>query len=126
MYTKNDFLESVGHEIRVCQHLHSKLDPKKLDYQPGEGMRTTLELLQYLSWCAAGPTDALIHDWSVIGKYQEAIQLAFRSTSWWYDQVDADDPSRSGLLSGRGRGGRTGRFGRDGEISRIPYTKLVR
>ncbi|MEE8143630.1 MAG: hypothetical protein V3T77_11060 [Planctomycetota bacterium] len=73
MISKQQFLDSVAHEVKVCKHIHSKLTPGQLDYKPGENTRTTLELLRYLTFCGAGPTRALVQDdWSPISRYQEA------------------------------------------------------
>lgn len=60
MYSKNQLLDSLRHETRVCKHLHSKLGSEHLGYQPAEGMRTTLELLRYLSYCGIAVTEALL------------------------------------------------------------------
>ncbi|MEM7165753.1 MAG: hypothetical protein AAF581_09830 [Planctomycetota bacterium] len=72
MLTRDAFLETCTEDLRICQHIATKLDANKLDYSPGEGMRNTLELMRYLTFVAAGPTEALIkNDWSVIARYQE-------------------------------------------------------
>ncbi len=72
MFTRDELLESIAQEISICKHLHSKLDGHSDDYQLGPEMRTTLELMRYLSWCGSGPADALINnDWSVVQGYQE-------------------------------------------------------
>ena len=73
MFSKKEFLESVAHEIHICKHLYGKLTPSGMDYRPGEKMRDTVELLRYLTFCGAAPTEALVHDdWSRIGPYQES------------------------------------------------------
>ncbi len=72
MITTQQFLGSLGHETKILKHLHSKLRDGNLDYAPGENMRSTLELMRYLSWAASGPADALVHgDWSRVSRYQE-------------------------------------------------------
>ena len=72
MLTRQQFLESVAEEIKVCKHLYGKIDLGKLGYQPGENTRTTLEVMRYLTWCGSAPADALVNgDWSVLGPYQE-------------------------------------------------------
>ncbi len=73
MISKQDFLDSIRYEVQICKHLHSKLTPQQLDYRPGENMRTTLELLRYLTICGTIPTQAMLQeDWSIVSRYQEA------------------------------------------------------
>ena len=52
--TRPELLSSLQHEVRILQHLSSKVDRSMLDYRPTPKQRTTLELLQYLSMM--GPT----------------------------------------------------------------------
>jgi hypothetical protein len=54
MTIKNSLQNSLLHELTVCQHLHTKLDPKNADWRPQANMRSTLELIQYL--CYIGKT----------------------------------------------------------------------
>ena len=60
MLTRDQFIESVRHETRVCRHLHGQLSEAQLGYRPHEFMRSTLELLRYLTYCAVGSAEALI------------------------------------------------------------------
>ena len=46
---KQHMLNNIEKEINICRRLYTKLSPDKMSYTPGEGVRTTLELLQYLS-----------------------------------------------------------------------------
>lgn len=46
---KQHLLNNIEKEINICRRLYTKLDASKMDYKPGEGVRTTLELLQYLT-----------------------------------------------------------------------------
>ncbi|MGE3167108.1 MAG: hypothetical protein AB7O52_19555 [Planctomycetota bacterium] len=72
MYTKHDFIRAVAHETKICQHLHGKLSEAALSYRPAAGARSTLELLQYLTYCASGPVEALVKgDWSLIAGLRE-------------------------------------------------------
>ena len=48
MYNQH-LLNNIEKEINICRRLYTKLSPDKMSYTPGEGVRTTLELLQYLS-----------------------------------------------------------------------------
>jgi len=47
--TKPELLASFQNEVRILEHLASKVDRSKLDYRPAPKQRSTLELLQYLS-----------------------------------------------------------------------------
>lgn len=68
MFSKENFLDAIATETRLCKHLHGKIDDDQLDYRPGEGMRTSLELLRYLTYNAAGPMHSLIHgSWDSMG-----------------------------------------------------------
>lgn len=53
MSHKQNLLNSIEKEIGVVKALHSKITPEMLSYSPYEGMRTTEQLLQYLTWCSS-------------------------------------------------------------------------
>lgn len=53
MSYKQDLLNVIEKEIGVIKALHSKITPEILSFTPLEGMRTTEQLLQYLSWCSS-------------------------------------------------------------------------
>ena len=48
MYTKEMFLAACEHEAKILKHLHTKLDPKMLDYRPTPKQRSMQELLESL------------------------------------------------------------------------------
>jgi hypothetical protein len=48
--TKAELIGSLQNEVRILLHLCTKVDRAKLDYRPTPGQRSTLELLQYLSF----------------------------------------------------------------------------
>jgi hypothetical protein len=50
MTVAETILKDCEQELSNMQHLHSKFDASKADWRPQENMRTTLELLQYLSF----------------------------------------------------------------------------
>jgi hypothetical protein len=63
---KEHLLNNIEKEINICRRLYTKLPPDQMNYTPGEGVRTNLELLQYLSiaptltlnyWLKEGDTD---------------------------------------------------------------------
>ncbi len=52
MTHKQQILSTLEKETAICKRLYTLIPAEMLDYTPKEGMRTTLEVLQYLSWCA--------------------------------------------------------------------------
>ena len=48
--TKSELLASLQKEVRILLHLASKIDRSQLDYRPTPKQRSTIELLQYLSY----------------------------------------------------------------------------
>ena len=64
MYTPDHLLRSMRHETHILKHLHGKLSAGQLDYRPADGMRSTQELLRYLSYCGIATAAALVDgDW---------------------------------------------------------------
>lgn len=49
MITKQQYEQSLLHEVKVIKHLATKILPGTLDYRPTEKQRSMLELMQYLS-----------------------------------------------------------------------------
>ena len=47
--TKSELISSLRHEVRVLQHLITKVEPTMRDYRPTPKQRSITELLQYLS-----------------------------------------------------------------------------
>ena len=52
--TKSELIALLQKEVRILQHLITKIDPAALDYRPTPGQRSTIELLRYLT--NMGPT----------------------------------------------------------------------
>jgi hypothetical protein len=52
--TKSELIALLQREVRILQHLISKIDPAMLDYRPTPKQRSTIELLRYLT--NMGPT----------------------------------------------------------------------
>jgi len=48
--TKSELIASLQKEVRILLHLAGKVDRAQLDYRPTPKQRSTLELLQYLSY----------------------------------------------------------------------------
>lgn len=67
MFTKEQFLKTIQHETRICQHLFGKMPEGGLAYRPTPGQRSMLELLQYLTTTVVTPTKGILrNDWSHI------------------------------------------------------------
>jgi len=47
--TKPELIASLQHEVRILQHLASKVEPTMRDYRPTPKQRSVLELLQYMT-----------------------------------------------------------------------------
>ena len=47
--TKDELIGSLQNEVRILQHLCTKIGPSMLDYRPTPKQRSTLELLRYLT-----------------------------------------------------------------------------
>ncbi len=50
MHTSQQILAAIAEEIKIIKHLYGKITPEQLTFSPGEKMRTTEELLRYLSY----------------------------------------------------------------------------
>jgi len=46
---KQHLLNSIEKEIHICRRLYTKIPVDQMNFRPGQGVRSTLELLQYLS-----------------------------------------------------------------------------
>ena len=49
-------------ECNICKKLFKKLPKKKLNYRPAKNMRSTLELLRYVSFCGTECTRLILLD----------------------------------------------------------------
>lgn len=45
---KEHLLNNIEKEINICKRLYTKIPPGQMDFRPKEGLRSILELLQYL------------------------------------------------------------------------------
>lgn len=46
---KQHLINSIEKEINICRRLYTRILPDQINFRPKEGVRSTLELLQYLS-----------------------------------------------------------------------------
>jgi hypothetical protein len=47
--TKDELISSLQNEVRILQHLCTKIEPSMLEYRPTPKQRSTIELLKYLT-----------------------------------------------------------------------------
>lgn len=47
--TKSELIENLQNEVRILQHLTTKIEPSAIDYRPTPKQRSTMELLKYLT-----------------------------------------------------------------------------
>lgn len=45
---KQHLLNNIEKEINICRRLYTKIPPDQINFRPKEGVRSTLEILQYL------------------------------------------------------------------------------
>ncbi|HKR64723.1 MAG TPA: hypothetical protein VJZ00_13405 [Thermoanaerobaculia bacterium] len=75
MITKDQLAESMLRECDILLHLHSKLPPGALDYQPSPEQRTTLWLLRYVAICAIGGIRCMAEaNWKLFGEYNARVK----------------------------------------------------
>lgn len=88
--TKQQLIDSLVFECNVLKHLGSKVRPDLLDYRPREGMRSTLELLQYTSHLAKGSLRGIIlGNWDSEKRQAEAKKVTLENFSQAMDaQID--------------------------------------
>ena len=51
MITKKEVIDLMVMECEIAKHLFKKLPKSKMNYRPGTKMRSTIELLRYMSFC---------------------------------------------------------------------------
>jgi hypothetical protein len=57
---KQFLLNSIIKDMKICRRLYTKIPADQLNYKPKDEVRSTLDLLRYLSWCGTG----MIRYWS--------------------------------------------------------------
>lgn len=83
MSHKENLLNSIEKEIGVIKALHSKITPEMLLYSPYEGMRTTLELLQYITFCSSATLSYfLLEDKSNAGETYKEISANSKTVTY--------------------------------------------
>jgi len=84
MFTREQFLNSVRHEVNVIKHLYTKVPKDKLDYRPTSKQRSLQDLLVHLPTNLAIAKQVISGDWSDIQptmqKTREDAQKDFNAT----------------------------------------------
>lgn len=81
MYTKADLLKTIKLETRIIKHLATQVPEGQLEYRPTAKQRSTLELLQYLTYTGAASCDfALTASWDGYERYSEAAKQVTPAT----------------------------------------------
>lgn len=105
---KQHLLNSIEKEINICRRLYTKLPPDQVNFRPGEGVRSVLELLQYLGiagtimpkyWQEEDGTDFNTFYGSQIGSSKAMMQEQFLTVmdeqivtlNNLFDQINEDD-----------------------------------
>jgi hypothetical protein len=76
--TQSELIASLKFEVHILLHLAGKVDSSMLDYRPTPGQRSTLELMQFLSYMGPGYLDVAIAGkfdppaWTVLEREGEA------------------------------------------------------
>lgn len=72
MITKDQLLASMRHEVKIIQHLATKVPAGTYDWRPTPGQRSTLELMRYLTVCGSiGVTFAATGTWERAEKLED-------------------------------------------------------
>jgi len=71
MITKAQFIDTLEREMNSIKHLYEKIPAGAMDWKPLEDMRSTRQLLQYLSFIGTAHMDLYLNEWPSL---QEAIE----------------------------------------------------
>lgn len=70
MFDKKQYLDSIRQEIEIAKHLHGKIPADQADRRLAEGMRSNLELLRYMTYCASLPATCCVE-----GSWGQAAEM---------------------------------------------------
>jgi hypothetical protein len=93
MTHKENLLNSIEKEVGVIKALHSKITPEMLSYSPYEGMRTTEQILQYLTWCSSSTISYfLMEDKSKAGDIYNKIYQESKTVNYdnFKERIDGE------------------------------------
>ena len=84
MFTREQFLNGIRHEVQVIKHLYTKVPKAKLDYRPSPKQRSLQEMIVHLPTNLAISKQVISGDWSDIQatmqKTREDAQKDFNAT----------------------------------------------
>jgi hypothetical protein len=82
MLSKEEALRSISHEVNSIKHLYTKLPADVIDWRPLVDMRSTRELLQYLSTVGFVFADIYLKTWPTPeeGRLERTARTAQAST----------------------------------------------
>jgi hypothetical protein len=84
--TKSELIGALQNEVRILQHLTSKIDPSMVDYRPTSNQRSTIELLKYLA--VMGPV-----------LVKSALSGGFDQETWMARQTALADKDFAGTVA---------------------------
>ena len=79
MITTQQYLDILGKEFRIIRHLAGKLKEEDMDFRPTPGQRSTLELLQYMSFLFDTCAESIVtgeNNWSTRAEAAKSLVLA--------------------------------------------------
>jgi hypothetical protein len=79
--TKEELIGSLQNEVRILQHLCTKIEPSMIDYRPTPKQRSTLELLRYLTNMGPGLVEGAIKGSFDPAAWTERTKAAEAATS---------------------------------------------
>jgi hypothetical protein len=112
MMSKKDVLDLIVLECQLCKQLFKKLPKGKMNYRPGKKMRSTLELLRYISFCGTECSRMMLLDafktqnWAAYekaakkaetlspGKFSSAMDAQIRDLKKLYGGISAKEFAR--------------------------------
>jgi hypothetical protein len=84
MFTTEQYLNAIRHEVAVLKHLYTKVPKDKLGYRPSEKQRTLQELLNYMPCNLTMIKLLMTGDWAsaqtIMKEVQESAQKDFVAT----------------------------------------------
>ena len=99
MISKEALLESMLHEIKVSQHLATKIPVGGLSYKPTPAQRDTLETMKFLSLCATGIVHYVLEgNWDWWQKRSE--ETSFTDADQFIKAMDITSQELTQLVNG--------------------------
>lgn len=87
MLSKQQYVDSLVHELNVIKHLATKVTPEMLDYRPSEKQRSMMELMQYLGhFISTGFKVYMAGDSNVFFEHAKASESVTREN--FIDMID--------------------------------------